>query len=388
MKHKKAILRPLGPNMQDTYTRSELLALCESMLFTKAKRMDTLLLKELLYALDERPDEEAAPHQSIVWAKISARIQSRTRRPRRKVALVALLIALALILAGCGLIWAFHLGVLSFPSAALRQYPSVETNAAQSLVQTDLYSAQYEHCEFRVREATYDGYQLRIVYSLRDTRDNAALTDSDLYMSSIAAAQLDGIGCCDYLIVDGRDDVYLDDTFQLPGEENAEMLYYISANIPKEMQVSDVITVKMPIGELDLETRTRLHNDVIFTVDATQAAKYALSAEPVTVIWDNLQVEVTRADFSPLNGLVQVIYRAVDADQPYTRLELRLFTPDGEPVGYQRPASYSGADASTNTIITQYIPDGDWPEQMVLAPMLADDSMDADHMIPLKWTEK
>lgn len=384
MMKRKTVLRPLGAGMQDTYTKAELLAVCEGELFTRAKRMDALLLKEALHALDERPDAEAAPHQSIVWAKIRARIQTRVRSPRRKLALVALLIVLALVLAGCGLFLACHLGVLSFPSAALRQYPSVETEAAQSLVQTDLYSAQYENCEFRVREAAYDGHQLCIVYSLRDTREDAVLTEYDLVSSAITAAQLDGIGCCDSLTVDGQD-VYLDDTFQLPGEEDAEMLYYLSAIIPEEIEVSDVITVQMPIGEFNLETRTRLHNDVIFTVDAAQAAQYALSAEPVTAVWDNLEVEVTRADFSPLNGLVQVVYRAADASLPYTRLELRLYTPGGDPVGYQRLSSYSGEGAATDTIITQYIPEGDWPEEMVLAPTLADSSMDFDHAIPLTW---
>ncbi|HPF87197.1 MAG TPA: hypothetical protein PK537_03965 [Candidatus Limiplasma sp.] len=384
MKQGKPILRPLSAGMQDTYTDSELLALCQSELFRKAKRMDTRLLKEALCALDDRPDTEAAPNRSMVWAKLTVRIQTRVRIPKRKLALIFAIILLLIAMVGVGLAWAFHAGVLSFPSLAMRQFQSVESEAAQSLVQADLYCAQYANCIFRVREAAYDGHQLRIVYSLQDTREGAALAESDLYASSIAAAQLDGVGCCDYLTLDGQD-VYLEDTFQLPGEDNAEMLYYISAIIPEEIQVSDVITIKMPIGELDPATRTRLHDDVIFTVNTVQAAQYALCAEPVTAVWDNLTVEVTRADFSPLDGLVQVIYRAADTSLPYTRLELRLFTPDGEPVGYQRPAAYSGAGTATDTIITQYIPTEGWPEQMVLAPTLANGSMDADHVILLTW---
>jgi len=43
MKQGKPILRPLSAGMQDTYTDSELLALCQSELFRKAKRMDIRL---------------------------------------------------------------------------------------------------------------------------------------------------------------------------------------------------------------------------------------------------------------------------------------------------------------------------------------------------------
>ncbi len=385
MKQSKHRLRPLGAGMQDTYTRGELLALCKSVLFTRARRMDTTLLSEALHALDERPDAEAAPHQSLVWTKIIARIQTPVRVPGRRLALTLALIVLLLTLVGVGLAWVFHLGVLTFPSASLRQYPSVETEAAQALVQTDLYTARYEHCELRVREAAFDGHQMILVYSLRDTRDGAVLTEDDRVLSSIAAAQLDGIGCCDYLTVDGQD-VYLEDTFQLPGEEPAEMLYYLSATLPEEMQVSEVITVQMPIGELDLQTRTRLHSDVRFTMATAQAAQTALSADPVTAQWDTLVVEVVRADFSPLHGLVEVAYHAADADQPCVPLELRLFTPDGSPVGQARPSAYASKNGlDIDAIITQYIPAGTWPEPMVLAATLADGSMDFDHVLPLAW---
>ena len=388
-KRDKRVPRPLSAEMQDTYTRSELLAICEGELFTKVKRMDTALLQEALYALDERPDEEAAPHRSLVWSKIIARIHIPVRVPKRRPALILVLILLLLALVGGGLAWAFHLGVLSIPTAVMTQYDSPESEAAQSLVQTDLFTAQYNHSELRVREAAFDGQQLRIVYSLRDTREDASLTDSDSYMASIAAAQLDGIGGCDYLIVDGRDDVYLDDIFQLPGENPAEMLYYIAANIPGDMLLSDVITVQMPIGAFDLETRTRLHDDVIFTLDTTQATQYTLFAKPATVVWDTLEVAVTDAHFSPLRGLVAVEYRAVDAAPSCTPIELRLFTPSGNPVGQPRPSAFGSPNGlNVTVIITQYIPTGDWPEQMVLAPELPGGGMDTNHIIPLTWQSK
>ena len=126
-KRDKHVPRPLSAGMQDTYTRSELLAICEGELFTKVKRIDTALLQEALYALDERPDEEAAPHRSLVWSKIIARIHIPVRVPKRRPALILVLILLLLALVGGGLAWAFHLGVLSIPTAVMTQYDRPES---------------------------------------------------------------------------------------------------------------------------------------------------------------------------------------------------------------------------------------------------------------------
>lgn len=384
MKKVKHILRPLGVDLGDCYSKNELLSICDRELFVGAKVMDIDLLGEALLALDDRPDDEVAPHRSRVWAKICERTHPRMQVSMRKPAFLFLLILLLLALVGAGLAWATHAGVLSFPSIALPWLPQVESDAAQSLVQTDLYTATYEHCELRVREAAFDGHQLRIVYSLQDTRENAALTDDDLTASAITAAQLDGIGCCDYLTLDGQD-VYLNDIIQLPGEENAEMLYYLAANIDEDIQLKDIVTIHMPIGEFDLQAGRRMHNDVTFTLDISHADADSLSAQKVTVAWGNTQVEIVRAVFSSLHGLVEIRYSAVDSSLSYERKELRLFTTDGQSVGQVWYASYSDSNSPTDEIITQYIPIGSWLNQMVLAPVLADGSMDTACVIPLVW---
>ncbi len=384
MKKAVFVLRPLGVGMGDSYSNGELLSVCERELFTGAGKMDVELLGEALHALDERPDDDVAPHRSIVWARISEQTRPRAHVSLRRPAFLFLLIVLLLALIGAGLAWATHAGVLSFPSLALPWLPQTESDAAQSLVQTDLYIADYGHSELRVREAAFDGHQLRIVYSLTDTRKNAALTDDDLTASAIAAARLDGIGCCDYLTLDGQD-VYLDDTFQLPGEENAEMLYYLAANIPEDIRLQDIVTVRMPIGEFDLPSRKRLHDDVIFPLDVSRAESDSLSAQSVAVLWGNTRVEVVRAEFSPLHGLVEVHYAAADSSLPYERRELSLFTADGRPAGQKWYASYGDGGSSADEIVTQYVPVGSWPRQLVLAPALADGSMDAAHTIPLVW---
>ena len=305
---KQQVLRPLHAGMNDYYSDAELYDLCEKILFMKAKMMDTALLEEALLALDERPDNEVVLHRETVYAKILQRLQTSSTRPRRRLVMVFAILILSLLLVGCGLVIAHHIGVISFPSIVQSWLPWVESNEAESLLQNDLLAVTFEHSELRVREVSCDGHELRIVYSLRDLYEKAALSEQEQSASAIDAARLDGLGSCDYLVVDGQD-VYLDDIFQLPGEATGEMLYYISAIIPGEMDLHGVISIRMPIGELDLETRTRY--TAAFSIDTDLADVYALSAEPVTVQWDNLVVTVTRADFSPLHGVIEVHYSTV-----------------------------------------------------------------------------
>lgn len=99
---RKTILRPLRPGMDDCYTRAELYAVFAEQVFRGAKRMDAALLAETARALDDRPDEEAAPHRELVWRRITARLaEPRRTLSRQGTALLAFL--LALLLAGAAL---------------------------------------------------------------------------------------------------------------------------------------------------------------------------------------------------------------------------------------------------------------------------------------------
>lgn len=385
MMKKRKILHPLGIGINDIYSQSELFKICEQELFAPAKQMDTALLAEALHALDERCDEDAAPNRAYVWAKICEQRRSGKGGFKKKAALMIVLGVLLLALASGGLAWALRAGVLSFPSLMPLGLPQVDSDEAQSLVQTDLFQASYEHCELRVREAAFDGHQLRIVYSLRDTRQDAVLSDDDLWQPSIAAAQLDGICCCDYLLLDGQE-LYFEDIYQLPSEEPAEMLYYLAANVDDEIGIQDAMTVIMPIGEIDLETRTRL--EIPFTLDTVSSHSSARSMQKVSAVWDHMKVEIVRAEFSPIHALIQVHYEVIDPSKPNhaAEFELYLFSEDGTPVQERRLSSYGGSSPMTvEDITTEYIPRGSWPDKMVLAPLLADGSMDSEHILPLQW---
>ncbi|MBR4539710.1 MAG: hypothetical protein IKO52_12845 [Clostridia bacterium] len=72
--NKKMVLRPLDVAMNDSYSTAELYAVFESQVFGKSKSMDVPLLRETVKALDDRMDDEVAPHKEFVWQKIVHRI--------------------------------------------------------------------------------------------------------------------------------------------------------------------------------------------------------------------------------------------------------------------------------------------------------------------------
>lgn len=389
MKKRKMVLRPLGVGLGDCYSRSELVALCEQELFASGKRMDTKLLLETLRALDDRPDEEVAPHGTVVWAKIQQRIRpvARAKMPRGKFAILVAVILLLLALAGTCIAWAIKAGVLSFLSISLPGLPQATSPAAESLVQEDLATVIFPHCELHVREAAYDGHQLRIVYSLRDTRPNAVLTEEEKRNSCIAAARLDGIGICDYLTVDGND-IFLDDTFQMSGEREDEMLYYLAANVPEEMPLGDSIRVAMPIGRLQGVRMPRKPEDVVFSLDATAYQVSALYAESTTVLWGNTRVVLQQAEFSPLHGYIEIYTYPLDRALPYDAFKPSLFTMDGQRIQQFWHSYYGVKPDGKRTTIVQYIPVDEWPAQLLLAESLSDGTPNRERCIMLTLIPK
>lgn len=383
MKHTRESLRPIGAGLEDAYTQAELLDACERQLFAKARRMDVPLLQEILRALDDRPDEAVAPHRDAVWKAVcrGIRPKERVHARRHRASLAVALILLLLMLAGGCLAWAIRAGVLSFPSLALPWLSSNVSPEAETLVRRDLFCAQYEHCELRVLEAVYDGHRICIVYSLTDTRPNPVLNEQDLWSASIPAAQLDGIGCCDFLTVDGKD-MFLSDTYQLFGERPGEVLYYLAANV--DFTPRDVITVQMPLGQLNPQTGRRCPEDVTFTLDAQAAQASALFAVHADVLWDNTRIVLRQAAFSPLHGLIEVAAYPVQPTQPYDRFEPLLYTPSGEAVDQEWYAESGSTQDGGRLWRVSYIPAGPWTDRLLLAQPAPDGSPDRERCLTLE----
>lgn len=95
---KQRTLREMNGNMNDAYSKEEIVAISREEAFVSEKEMDVGLLEETLYAMDERPDEEAAPSKAQLWYRIqNEKKNSRTwawsmRIPAVPVVLVVLLL--------------------------------------------------------------------------------------------------------------------------------------------------------------------------------------------------------------------------------------------------------------------------------------------------------
>ena len=382
MRQRKSVLRTLGAGMGDCYTQSELYCACEIELFSKGKKMDTALLKEALYTLDKRPDEEVAPHSACVWAGVCERIQPFARISRRKFALIAVTILLFLALAGTCVAWSIYAGVLTFPSIMLPWLPQAQSGDAQSLVIQNLATVEYAHCELKVREAAFDGHQLRVVYSVRDTRLGAGLTEEEKTQDCITAGRLDGLGCCDFLTVNGSD-VFLEDTFQCEGETAQEMLYYLSANIPENVALGKSIQIGLPIGQPRGTHIPRYPENVMFSLDISASRAAMLYAKSTTTAWGNTRVILRQAAFSPLHGYIKVATYPIDTSKPYDKFLPALFTMTGEPVEYEWYTTYGETKDGGREMTLQYIPDLDWPKQMLLAGVLSGGAPDREHCMVL-----
>ena len=99
MKERTA-LRMLNVSMDDSYSTIELYSAFKNEVFSEPKEMDVSLIRETTRTLDDRNDEDVAPHKDYVWQKIRQRIQDCRRSfvlgmPKRRFAiLVAVLIML------------------------------------------------------------------------------------------------------------------------------------------------------------------------------------------------------------------------------------------------------------------------------------------------------
>ena len=82
----------------DIDSSGELFRVFSALVFSRAKDIDIPLLWEILWSIDERPDEDAAPHQEMVWCRICSRIQSKQPLFISGVAKRVLIVAVILLL--------------------------------------------------------------------------------------------------------------------------------------------------------------------------------------------------------------------------------------------------------------------------------------------------
>lgn len=382
------LLRELGMGMNEVYTREEILLVCREEIFSRAWDMDAALLLEALRALDDRPRETACPRMEEGERRLMRAIDGGgalarpSRLTRKPAVMIAAALLLALLAATCA---AFMLsgGVLSFMSEALDAVPvpEVTSEAARALVRRELAVVRYAACELRVTEAAFDGHQLRVVYSTRDTRRQ--IGEIDVANGYLEAEDLSGLSTCDFIVVNGQD-VYFGDVAYMAGEKEGELLHYLAVNLPKGFDAGEALRVELPVGKARGYGQPREQENVSFSLAVDTSG--ARSAREAQAVWGDLSVSLTRLELSPMHGLLEVSLSPAQPGEDWTSAEVTLCGEDGLPVGFQWYTSWGGSRwEGYIQQITQFIPTGAWPDVLYLAELDEDGRMDPERSMRITW---
>lgn len=387
---RKQTARPLGRAFSDVLTREETLVLLTGALDAPARDMDIPLIRECLLSLDPGSQDGLDARGEALWRRIQASIAYRRQRmPRRRFAAIVLAIVLALALAAVAVGAAMRRGVFNFLyDFGFDRSGAQVQEAAQGLLRTDLASLSLAHVDVAVREAVYDGHDLRVVYSVTErgrTADNP-FTEEDLYKSVIDAGWEDGLTCCDWIEVNGQD-AYFNDTFQAVGESPGEMLYYLQTNLPDWgiTDVGDTMTIGLPMTRGE-DGRTYIHDALRFTIDATVPGGLVRRAAPVEVTLGEVPFTLEEAEFSPVSGIVRIALRG-----EYGYMDklahlwghAKLYAPDGTELGITSLDHWGFAEKGRIEVVYTVSPPEVWPDEMLLALPDREGLPDIDCRIPI-----
>ncbi|MEG2208262.1 MAG: hypothetical protein RR065_09170, partial [Clostridia bacterium] len=220
-------------------TSADIEKLIDWQLTLSAEKMDCTLLTECYAFLYDDAEQPVMPGQMEGWQQLREKLANKNVLPFRqrksmsgkKLAAVILVAALLLALAVGAVAWAIQRGVFNFLGIWTNQVTEMPVQEeAYSLLQSDLCHVRYPHVDVDVREAAFDGHELRVVYSVWDRSATEMVTEDQLTGIGLPAALADGLVLCDYFVVNGvRPDLGL--TFANVGEKPGEILYYLSSNL-------------------------------------------------------------------------------------------------------------------------------------------------------------
>ena len=166
-------------------------------------------------------------------------------RKAEKSAALAMLLALAV----GGVAYTVRRGVLNF-TEDFGFAPMVSQDGAERLVTSgSLAHIELERTIIDVREAVYDGAELRIVYSLTDRSGElhlAATVANGYEMPGYDAGETQ---ICDYVLVNGQN-VDFDQAWEVPGDAPGQMLYYLQTNLSAwraELADAKTLDIRLPM---------------------------------------------------------------------------------------------------------------------------------------------
>ncbi len=380
-------------------TREEIDQILRGQLLLPAKQRDVGLMKECAAALDEM-EGTTHPQKAATWSRIAAGVSQMEASPRRfvKRRTVLILVVLAVLaLAALGVAAAFSHSVFTFLWGQDDPNSYVQGDAA-GLLKTNLPSISREHVEIAIREAAYDGKELRVVYSVRNKNATKLYTPYDYQGDAaelVEALSMDGLGSvCDWVVVNGKD-LNLSDAGELTGDRPGEILYYIQSLLAdQDVSPKGDFTVGLPLGRgIDPATgrrRSYVLPELEFTLNAEEAMKLLRTATPAETTVEDIRIEITEATFSPVTGALYLRLTGPDkdkldkaADQWWGRAQ--LYTPEGVQVGICSPEYLDENNWQEGILVKiDVVPPEAWPEEMILSIPDESGKPDPARQIPLR----
>lgn len=344
-------------------------ALLAFQLSREERQIDWELIDECLRFLDPNEPGLHPARKKALGRQLRERIAQPRRRsfaPRRALVLAALMALLLMLAAGAAAVMIAR-GTLNFTEGFDWLTPMTHQPDAQELVtQGTLAHRELEHVTIDVLEAAYDGSELRIVYKLA-AKEGAVQDDGGVYF--VPGAQEDGVHMCDYVRVNGQD-AYFDDTYEVMGETQSEVLYYLQTNLRAwgvDVSGADTLTIGLPmLGEA---VRGGQREMMAFTIPSSVPEEMLRGARLISQSAPGRSVTLRDARFSPLSGTVQVLISDMSAKQLMN--DARGFGYALDAQGEKIPGSrLEGLDVLEDggVLVTYGImpPEAGWPQRMTL----------------------
>ena len=329
-----------------TFTDDDIVSLMCWQLSLPGEKMDCALIDECDRYLSRDAAGLSDADRDRMWRQMLVRIggaethrravkPARPRRISRRRAAVLLLLALLALAVG-GVAYTVRRGVLNF-TEDFGFSPMVSQDGAERLVTSgSLAHIELERTIIDVREAVYDGAELRIVYSLTDRSGElhlAATVANGYEMPGYDAGETQ---ICDYVLVNGQN-VDFDQAWEVPGDAPGQMLQ-------NGKQVAFSIPAAVPAGMIR-------HASVAKTLEGPTA-------------------RVLQSNLSPISGYIELLLEGVDEAAYFGEFtnHYAVYGADGSELTWAYSVGILGFnEAGTHLGITITPPAEEWPEKMTLS---------------------
>ncbi len=314
--------------------------------------------------------ENSQPQKEAVFARLQTALNEAAsgKKPRRRGLAMALLILLLVALAAAGIAIAISRGVFNFAYDILTGYDYSVQPSAQTLVEKDLAALSLNHVDITVREAVYDGREVRVIYAVTDREPTEKFTEKEMAMGLSDKARLDDVTVCDWVELNGES-ADLADYFVTPGDAPGEMLYYLTTH-PYQRGIPMEGNVQVGLPLIRKDNQTTVPGELLFPINTGLAKGTVQHAVPASKEMEGHDFTLDSGIFTATGADVFLTVAGPDMEEreklAHKWGDALLFTPEGEPLGGLWNVWWRFGENSV-TVAYDFTPPAAWPQEMILA---------------------